>query len=138
MRTLATLIRVHQYKLDEKRRELADFERLRADLTTRRDRLEAELAAEQAAAKTVECGAFAYGGFALGVISRREKLAASLAEIDVRIEAAREEVAAAFQELKRYEIVLAARQKKLRAELDRKEQMRLDEVSLDMHRRRSA
>lgn len=138
MRTLATLIRVHQHKLDEKRRELADFERLRADLTTRRDRLEAELAAEQAAAKTVECGAFAYGGFALGVISRREKLAASLVEIDVRIEAVREEVAAAFQELKRYEIALAARQKKLRAELDRKEQMRLDEVSLDMHRRRSA
>lgn len=138
MRTLTTLIRVHQHKLDEKRRELADFERLRADLTARRDRLEAEIAAEQAAAKDIECGAFAYGGFALGVIGRREKLAMSLAEIDVRIEAAREEVAAAFQEVKRYEIALATRQKKLRAEIDRKEQVRLDEVSLDMHRRRTA
>lgn len=137
MRTLTTLIRVHQYRLDEKRRELADLERFRADLVSQRERLEAEVRTEQDVAKRVECGAFAYAGFAQNVISRRDKLAASLADVDRRIEAVQQEVQEIFQELKRYELALAARQKKLREEMDRRQQIQLDEISLQMHRRRA-
>ncbi len=138
MRTLSTLIRLHRFQLDEKRRALTDLENLRADLVRQRDKMEAELAAEQEVAKKVEVGAFAYGGFARGVIARREKLAGSLAEIDTRIEAAQRDVAAAFQDLKRHEIALAQRQRRQREEAERREQIALDEVSLDMHRRRTA
>lgn len=138
MRTLATLIRLHRYLLDERRRELVDIERLRDELLSQRHRLEASLRDEQEVAKQLECGAFAYGGFALGVITRREKLAASLADIEARIQLARDGVQAAFQELKRYEIQLAAREKKQRLEADRRQQKQVDEISLEMHRRRTA
>lgn len=138
MRTLATLIRMHRYQLDEKRRALADLENLRADLIGQGDRLEAELVREQEIAKTVECGPFAYGGFARGFIERREKLQTSLAEIDRRIATAQDEVNVAFQDLKRHEIALAARQRRQREEAERLRQIELDEVSLEMHRRRSA
>lgn len=138
MRTLTTLIRMHRYQLDEKRRALADLENLRADLIGQGDRLKAELSREQEIAKTVECGPFAYGGFARGFIERREKLQASLAEIDRRIAAAQDEVNVAFQDLKRHEIALAARQRRQREEAERLRQIELDEVSLEMHRRRSA
>jgi flagellar protein FliJ len=138
MRTLATLIRMHRYQLDEKRRALTDLENLRADLIRQREKLEAELVREQDVAKTVECGAFAYAGFARGYIERREKLMASLAEIEARIEAAQKEVNEAFQDLKRHEIALAARQRRQREEAERRQQLELDEVSLDMHRRRTA
>jgi flagellar protein FliJ len=138
MRTLETLIRLHRYRLDERRRDLAELERLRDELLVQRDKLEASVRAEQETAKQVECGAYAYSGFALGVIARREKLATSLADIDTRIAVARNEVQAAFQELKRYELQLAAREKKQRQEEDRRRQTQIDEVSLEMHRRRSA
>lgn len=138
MRTLSTLIRMHRFQLDEKRRALTDLENLRDDLIRQSEKMEAELAAEQEVAKKVEVGAFAYAGFARGVIARREKLAASLAELEARIEAAQREVAASFQDLKRHEIALAQRQRRQREEADRREQIALDEVSLDMHRRRTA
>jgi flagellar protein FliJ len=138
MRTLSTLIRMHRYRLDEKRRALTDLENLRADLVRQQDKLGAELVREQEVAKTAECGAFAYAGFARGYIERREKLLASLAEIGTRIEAAQDDVNVAFQDLKRHEIALAARQKRQREEAERRAQIELDEISLDMHRRRSA
>lgn len=138
MRALSTLIRMHRYQLDEKRRALTDLENLRADLVRQREKLEADLVQEQEVAKKVEVGAFAYAGFARGVINRREKLQGSLAELDARIAAAQQDVAAAFQDLKRHEIALAAKQRRQREEADRRQQAELDEVSLEMHRRRTA
>jgi flagellar export protein FliJ len=138
MRALSTLIRMHRHQLDEKRRALTDLENLRADLIRQREKLEAELAVEQEVAKKVEVGAFAYGGFARGVISRREKLQESLTELEGRIAAAQQDVALAFQDLKRHEIALAAKQRRQREEEDRRAQAELDEVSIEMHRRRTA
>jgi flagellar FliJ protein len=138
MRALSTLIRMHRHQLDEKRRAVTDLESLRADLIRQREKLEADLVQEQEVAKKVEVGAFAYAGFARGVITRREKLQASLAELEARIAAAQEEVATAFQDLKRHEIALAAKQRRQREEEERRRQTELDEVSLEMHRRRSA
>lgn len=138
MRTLSTLIRLYQHRLDERRRELGDLERLRADLLSQRERLEKGVLAEQEAAKRVEVGAFAYGGFARGVVERRAKLAASLAELEARIEVAQNAVHGAFQDVKRYELVRQARKRKQREELNRRQQAQLDEISLQMHRRRSA
>jgi flagellar biosynthesis chaperone FliJ len=138
MRALSTLIKVHRHALDEKRRALTDLENLRADLIGQRDKLDADLVREQDVAKQVECGAFAYAGFHQGYLQRRDRLMASLSELETRIAAAQQDVSEAYQDVKRHEIALAARQRKQREEEERRAQNVLDEVSLDMHRRRSA
>lgn len=138
MRTLSTLIKLHRHALDEKRRALTDLENLRADLVGQREKLEADLVREQDVAKQTESGAFAYAGFHQGYIQRRDRLVASLTELEARIAAAQQDVSEAYQDVKRHEIALAARQRKQREEEDRRTQNTLDEVSLDMHRRRSA
>jgi len=138
MRTLSTLIKMHRYALDEKRRALTDLENLRADLVGQREKLEADLVREQDVAKQTESGAFAYAGFHQGYIQRRDRLIASLAELETRIAAAQEDVSVAYQDVKRHEIALASRQRKQREEEERRAQNVLDEVSLDMHRRRMA
>jgi hypothetical protein len=138
MRTLATLIKVHKHQLDEKRRALTDLENLRADLLGQREKLDADLVREQDVAKQVECGAFAYAGFAQGYLARRDKLMASLAELETRIAAAQQTVSEAYQDLKRHEIALASRQRRQKEEEERRAQTVLDEVSLEMHRRRTA
>ena len=138
MRTLSTLIKMHRHALDEKRRALTDLENLRADLVGQREKLEADLVREQEVAKQTESGAFAYAGFHQGYIQRRDRLMVSLAELETRIAAAQQEVSDAYQDVKRHEIALASRQRKQREEEDRRTQNVLDEVSLDMHRRRMA
>jgi hypothetical protein len=137
MRTLETLIKVHKHQLDEKRRALTDLENLHADLIAQRATLDADLAREQEVAKQVECGAFAYAGFHQGYIKRRDTLMASLAELEARIAEAHQIVSEAYQDLKRHEIALASRQRRQKEEEDRRTQNVLDEVSLEMHRRRT-
>ena len=137
MKGLAALIRLHTWRLDEKRRELADLQRLEDQFLEDGRRLEAEMAAEQEFAKTSDSGALSYGGFAVGVIERRKRIEASVAEVRRRIDDKRAEVAEAFQELKRYEITQAERLKRERAEADRRTQADLDEISLMQHQRRS-
>lgn len=137
MKGLAALIRLHSWRLDEKRRELADLQRLEDQFLADLQRLEAEVAAEQEFAKTSDSGAFSYGGFAVGVIERRKRIEASIAEVRRRIEEKNEEVAEAFRELKRYEITQAERLKRQRVEAERRAQAALDEMSLIQHQRRN-
>ena len=137
MKGLDALIRLHSWRLDEKRRELADLQRLEDQFLDDARRLEAEVAAEQEFAKSSDSGAFSYGGFAVGVIERRKRIEASVAEVRRRIEDKRGEVAEAFRELKRYEITQAERAKRQRIEADRRSQASLDEMSLVQHIRRN-
>jgi flagellar protein FliJ len=135
MKGLAALIRLHSWQLDAKRRELAEIEREEDELHARIRRLEAHMAEEQDFAKDSESGVFAYAGFARGVIERRKGFQAQIAAVHERIEAKREEVAEAFQELKRYEITQAEILKREKLEADRRLQGELDEISLNQHRR---
>lgn len=137
MKGLRALIRLHTWELDGKRRELADLQRVEDGFHAELRRLADDMVVEQEFAKDSESGVFAYGGFAAGVIYRRKQLAQSIAEIQVRIEAKREEVAEAYQELKRYEITLANREKQERLEQERLDQANLDEISLVQYQRRA-
>jgi flagellar FliJ protein len=134
---LPNLIRLHRWRLDEKRKNLAQLERLAADLREQDRRLDAELTQEQATAAASEEVRASYGAYAQNVVERRERIAQSKAEVAAQIEQAGIEVQEAFQELKRYEIALEARQKAERQKAARIEQARLDDLGLQMYRRKS-
>lgn len=137
MKGLPALIRLHSWQLDGKRRELADLERTEDQFHAEVRKLEDDVINEQAYARESESGVFAYAGFAAGVIERRKRLQRSIAEIQVRIEAKRDEVAEAYRELKRYEVTQAQRLKRERLEQERRTQAALDEISLVQHQRRA-
>ncbi len=136
MKGLAALIRLHSWRLDEKRRELGDLQRLEDQLLADAQRLEQEVVAEQEVAKTAETGSFSFAGYMVGVQDRRRRIAASIVDVRRRIEDKRAEVAEAFRELKRYEITQAERLKRERVEADRRTQAELDEMSLVQYGRR--
>ena len=138
MSTLDTLIRVNRWRLDEQRRQLGELERLAERLRGEYLRLEQELTSEQLVAGASHEAGLAYPGFARELIERRRKLAASLDEVDGRIANAREALAETFGEVKRHEIAAANRSKRERAALARKQGIAQDEISIEMHRRRSA
>lgn len=136
MRGLAGLIRLHRWRLDEKRRGLAELESFADSLEKQAMELEESLKDEQeVASSSVESGC-TYGEFARDVIARREKLALSISQVDDQIGEANEELREIFQEVKRYEILHANR---LRAAQEREEKISqriLDELGFEIFRRR--
>lgn len=136
MKGLSNLIRLHRWRLDERRRNLVELERLAAELRDQRRRLEADLEAEKGVAgASVEAG-MTYGGYVRTALARRDKLVRSIAEVENRIRRASEEVLEAFQEVKRYEVAHSHRMRRARARDARLERLALDELGAEAFRRR--
>lgn len=138
MSALESLIRLHRWQLDERRRDLVTLEDLAQKLAQERVRLDAEDAREQRAALASPEAARGYAGYAKSLIDRRRKLAQSTAEAAQQIVQAREALSEAFQEAKRYEIAAASRLR-LEGEREQKRQQRvLDDLGVEAFRRKNA
>jgi flagellar FliJ protein len=136
MKGVDGMIRLIKWRLDEKRRELADLENMRDELHSRISKIEAEMLAERnAAAASSPVIGFAYAGYAAAAMARRRKLEASIHEIAASIDVKKEEVADFFRELKKFEVLAERRMQRERAAEGRREQANLDEISLNMFRR---
>jgi flagellar export protein FliJ len=136
---LDSLIRLYKWQLDERRQQVAELERLENRLKSELQKLHDEVAAEQrAAADSAEAGR-AWAGWSALATARRNTLETSIAEAQEQMVRAREALAEAFQEVKRYEIAVAAREKREKIALSRRAQQRQDEIALQTFRnRRSA
>ncbi len=80
---------------------------------------------------------YSYAGYARDLIARREKLTASISEVQGQLIVAREALAESFGEVKRYEIAAANRQKRDRLAVERRQRIAQDEVALQVYRRRN-
>jgi len=133
---LPGLIRLHQWKLDEARRQLVALESLADDFRRQIIGLDEELRREAEIARGSEDAARLYGSYLTASRTRRQRLDNSLAEVVRQISEAHGLVTRAFQELKRYELALQAREKKQAEQARRVEQHQTDEVGLNLYRRR--
>ena len=99
--------------------------------------LEEQLKEEQRIAAEDSTGVgFSYGNFANAWLDQRKQLFAMLDMIRAEIVRARDELSEAFNELKTYEITQRERDRREQAERDKKEQAFLDEIGLNIHRRK--
>jgi len=138
VRALPNLIRLNKWALDEARRKVGDLETLKASFRKEVAELDDELGREQHAARGSMDSLITLQGYYQHVRERRGRLERSIAEVDTALELAREETAEAYRELKKYETALENLQKRERAEVEKKEQSELDDVGIDMHRRKQA
>jgi hypothetical protein len=138
MKGIDGLIRLQRWRLDEARRRLADLERLKEEFQGKQRALEEEIARERSFAGADEAGRRAWSNFAERALERRATLARSVAESEAALAAASEEVNQAFREMKKLELAAERAERRQQETAQRREQLRLDEVALDMHRRRGA
>lgn len=135
-RDLATVIRLRQWEVDEQRRLLAEWmaaEQRALDLSAA---LAQGLKAEQRIAAAHPLTAdLTYGSFAAAYLAKQEECAAALAEARANIQIVQDRLGEIFRELKTFEIAQAARDERERKEVERKDQIALDEVALNLHRR---
>ncbi len=136
-KNLNSLIRLHKWDVDEKRRKLGELLQLLDNLVDQARQLENEVKDEQAiASASPEEAGFAYGNYAEEAIRRRDRIVESIAKADAEIEVARAELSEAYLVLKKYEIAQDMRHKKETHERERREQIILDEIGLQGHRRK--
>jgi flagellar FliJ protein len=135
MNGLDGLIRLNKWRLDEKRLALAELERLAQRMRDELSSLERELVAEQKIAASSVEAALSYANYANAVIGRRMTLNKSLTEVEGQIRLALDDVAEAFRELKKFDIVKARRDREGAEKVKRFQQAQLDEMGLQLHRR---
>tara|TARA_R110002072_G_scaffold727_15_gene5352 strand:- start:7315 stop:7737 length:423 start_codon:yes stop_codon:yes gene_type:complete len=135
--SLPNLMRLNRWKLDEKRRLLGEMEKLAEQI--QQDILALDQAVEQEKAVATNSTQLATGftAFYEAALQRRENLKTSMAQVMGKIDQAREEVAQSFRELKKYELAHANMEKKKKQKLSRKEQSFLDDLGLELHRRKN-
>lgn len=136
--SLKTIIRLQKLQLDEKRRVLAELHTLADRLRNEIEKVKQEIAHEQETVRDDFSVSFTYANFAHAALERGRKLGESLGQVEAQINIATDEMAEAFQELKRYELAEEERQKRERDKLKRKEAAMLDETALVGFRRRQA
>jgi flagellar FliJ protein len=138
MSGLENLVRVHQWILDEKRQRLAGLQqlldRMAGDLEILEDTLEAE---RQAAARTLD-GALAFQTTIPAAIERRDKLRLSIANLEQEIEAARDDVGVAVQDLKKYQTAQGIQERQEVEQRRRRDNLTLDEMGVGLYRRNRA
>ncbi len=135
MSALGSLVRVHTWALNEKQQTLAGLEGLGDKLRKDLERLEVELQQEQSAATGSAEGTIAFPAFVAVVLERRKKLRVSIANLDLAIEAAREETRQAYREVKKYELARDNYDRREQGRIALRERNELDELGLALHRR---
>ncbi len=136
--SLKTIIRLQKLQLDEKRRVLAELHTLADRLRNEIEKVKQEIAHEQETVRDDFSVSFTYSNFAQAALERGRKLGESLGQVEAQINIATDEMAEAFQELKRYELAEEERQKRERDKQKRKEAAMLDETALVGFRRRQS
>ncbi len=136
MRGLPSLIRLHKWQLEEQQRQLAQLEGLQQQFFGRIKILDAEVAAESASADAASETGHVLGGYIQASLQRRRHLEQSAAGVQSQIDDVREQVADAFQELKRFELAQEQHLTRERKAAKRRERVQEDELGLNMFRRR--
>ena len=137
-KALHSLIRLHQHRVDEKRRKLGGMIAVVTDLERQAESLEAQILSEQEIAKSApDLAGVIYGNYAAHSILRREQFVAAIAEMEEKLAEAQEEMRQEYRDLKGYELTQEARDRDEALEEARAERAVLDEIGLNTHRQKS-
>ena len=136
-KSLHTLIRLHQHRVDEKRRELGGMIAIVSDLERQACDLEEKIINEQDIAKlSPDLAGVLYGNFAAHSILRREQFVAAIAEMEEKLVIAQDEIREEYTDLKGFELTQEARDKVDALEQSRSEHAVLDEIGSNAHRQK--
>lgn len=134
---LQTLIRLRKFEVDERQRAMAVLLRREEAIVSGLDALVEEKRAESA---FMESAGIWEGSTFTAYLEhweqRRQQFLQALEQVEALIEQAREELSDAYRRLKTFEITQEMRDDEEEREENRLEQIDLDEIGLQLHRRK--
>ena len=133
---LGPLIRVQKHALDQKQKFLAELYRQAEEFESQKKNMLETLASEREKIGDMGVEMLAYfGPYADSVKARVKEIDQALETLNTRIDMAREDIRAAFAELKKIEITQENRENEERRATDKKESDELDEIGIEVFRR---
>ena len=105
MKSRQNLVRLKQFQVNEKRRQLAQLDLMIAEFDRMAAELELQISAEEKKAGITDVGHFAYPTFAKAAIQRRDNLKNSQVDLKVQREAAELALSEAEAELAKAEML---------------------------------
>jgi flagellar export protein FliJ len=105
MRSRETLLRLHRFRTEEKRRQVADMEFMIQDFTRKYEDLDAQVKFEESRNGVSDPSHFNYSLSAKATRGRRDNVMRSIAELKDQLAEAQAALAAEEQELRRVEML---------------------------------
>jgi flagellar export protein FliJ len=130
MKSRETLIRLKKFRVDEKRRQVAQIEGMIAEFERMGVDLDREIKTEQDRAGIHDPAHFAYPTYAKAAMTRRENLKRSADELRGQLDDAKAALAEAFEEMKKVELLDERDQARERAEDNARDQAELDTIAM--------
>ena len=138
MKSLATLIRVKQRELDALRRQQELLIKQREDVHAIIDGLVNQLARELKTAQNMPEMAHFFGDFAATIKKRQEMMHVHLRKVEQEIEKIALKLRDVFSEMKKFELALAAHNKRLADAAKKRDAQAMDEIAIQGYNRRHA
>lgn len=129
MKSRNSLIRLKRFQVDEKRRQVTQIEMMIAEFERMATELDDQILAEQKRTGITDVTHYAYSTFAKAAMTRRDNLKGSAADLAGQLDAARDALSEAVEELKKIELIEERDQMRDRAAADAEEQSAMDEVA---------
>ena len=104
MKSRDAVIRLKRFEVEEKRRKVAEIESIICEFNTMASDLDRQIAIEQERAGVSDVNHYAYPTFAKSAIQRRDNLSNSVAGLEAKLAAAREDLDEASEDLKKIEL----------------------------------
>ncbi len=137
MKSHDSLIRLRKFEVDERRQKVADLESMIDDFQRMARDLDRQVEVEQQRAGTSDMNDCRYPLWAKDAITRRERIVDSVSELEGKLNGARDDLAASFEELKKVEKVGERETARVLEARDAEERDELDEIASSRHHRQA-
>ena len=136
---LHTLIRIRKWDVDEKQRAVAVLLRREEAILAAGAALAVAMAREADFVRHADASErVTFAAYLEHCDQRKQEMAKALADVRGLIDEARDELAETYRRLKTFEVTQDARDAAEEREENRRDQIELDEIGLELHRRRAA
>lgn len=136
--TILVLIKLKQLLLDDRLSSLAKLYRFEQSLQNRKILLKKKLLEEEIASQENSVAALTFGSYVEWNIAENKRVDRAIINAQHDIDIMRELIREAYKEKKVFEIIRENRQKRELAEIQRKENLFMDELGQTLFRRRQA
>jgi flagellar export protein FliJ len=136
MKRRDSLLRLKRFRVDEFKRRLATLDEMKADLEKKLADLDDTVVREKNRAADSEIGRLAFPSFLQSIEVRRKNIKNTMSDLDRERAQQQDELAAAFQDLKTFEVAEEERFRRAAEAESRASQSRLDEMAIVRHLRK--
>jgi len=138
MKRRDSLLRLKRFRVDELKRRLATLNEMKGDLEKKLSDLDDSVTRERQRAHDSDIGRLAFPSFLQSIEVRRKNIRNTMNDLERERALQQDDLAAAFQDLKSFELAEEERLRRATEVESRAAQARLDEMAMVRHLRKHA